>query len=72
MFQEGTMTAHRPAKSSPARAVTRKQDPKPPEDGWPAVVRYAIDSTPRTVRFCAILLVAGVVLAALIVLRLWL
>jgi hypothetical protein len=74
MHEEDTMTAHRPAKPSPTKTVARKQDPEPPEDGWPAVVRYAIDSTPRTVRFCAIVLVAGVVLllAVLLGLRLWL
>jgi hypothetical protein len=71
MHQEDTMTAHKPANSSPGKTVARKQDPEPPEDGWPAVVRYAIDSTSRTMRFCAIILVAGVVLAALLILRLW-
>ena len=34
------------------------------------MIRYAIDSTPRTIRLCAIILVAGAVLTALIVLRL--
>ncbi len=54
-------------------APDSRLDPEPPEDGWPAVVRYAIDSTSRTVRFCAIVLVAGVVLllAVLLGLRLW-
>ena len=65
------MTAHKPTKMRSA-APARKLDPEPdPEHGWPAVVRYAIDSTPRTIRLCLILLVAGVVLAALIILRLW-
>lgn len=68
------MTAHRPAKPSPTKTVARKQDLKPPENGWPAVVRYAIDSTPRTVRFCVIILVAGMVLllAVILGLRFWL
>jgi len=35
------------------------------------VVRYAIDSNARTIRLCAIILVAGVVLAALLLLRFW-
>ena len=79
MHQEDTMTAHRPAKPSPAKTVARRQDPEPPEskapeNGWPAVVWYAIDSTPRTVRFCVIMLVAGVVLllAVMLGLRFWL
>lgn len=34
MHEEDTMTAHRPAKPSPAKgSVARKQDPEPPEDG---------------------------------------
>lgn len=67
------MTAHKPMKSSPTRAVARRQDLAPPEDGWPAVVRHAIDSTPRTIRLCAIMLVAGVVLLLAVVLglRFW-
>jgi hypothetical protein len=65
------MTAHRPAKPSPAKAVARKPEPDPAVNGWPAVARYAIDSTPRTIRLCTIILVAGMVLAALLVLRFW-
>jgi len=70
MHQEGTMTARRPAKPSPARALTRKQDPEPPTNRWD-VIRYAIDDNGRTIRLCLIILVAGVVLAALLILRFW-
>jgi hypothetical protein len=64
MHQEGTMTAQR-------GTVARRTDPEPEPSGWPGVVRHAIDSWPCTVRLCVVVLVAGVVLAALIVLRLW-
>jgi hypothetical protein len=72
------MTAHRKARRAVAKKPTStprrasKPAPQRPSRGWPGVVRYAIDDTRRTVRFCAIILVVGVVLAALIVLRLWL
>jgi hypothetical protein len=42
---------------------------KPGSDLW-EVVRYAIDSNARTVRLCVIILAAGVVLGALIIMRL--
>jgi hypothetical protein len=58
-MQEGTMTAHR-------KAVARKPAPAPESEpdrsGWPGVVRYAIDSTSRTVRLCVIVVVVGAVL----------
>jgi hypothetical protein len=68
------MTARKPAKPSPHKKVAKKQDPEQPEDGWPAVVRYALEDWPRTVRFCAIVLVVGLLalLAMRLGLRLWL
>lgn len=56
--------------SRQGRALARKPEPEPPTNRWD-VIRFAIDSTPRTIRLCAIILVAGVVLAALIFLRFW-
>lgn len=58
------MSAHRPAKSSPARAVARKQDPEPEPGrfGWPDVVRYAIDDWRRTALLCVLVVVVGAVL----------
>jgi len=74
---EGKMTAHRKASRAVAKKPASAPVPSPrrparqrPGRGWPGVVRYAIDDNARTVRLCAIILVAGVVLAALIVLRL--
>ncbi len=64
------MTAHRPTKPPSARPVARKPPSSPPTNRWD-VVRYAIDSNARTIRLCAIILVAGVVLAALLLLRFW-
>jgi hypothetical protein len=64
------MTAHRPANPSPARSLARRQDSGSPTNRWD-VIRYAIDSNARTLRLCAIIVVVGVVLAALIVLRFW-
>jgi hypothetical protein len=66
--------------TAPRKAIARKSAPAPkprpgPESdrsGWPGVMRFAIESWARTARLCAILLVAGVVPGALIVLRLWL
>lgn len=68
------MTTRKPAKPSPHKKVAREQDPEPSDNGWPAVIRYAIDSTSRTVRLCAIALVFGVLvlLAMRLGLRLWL
>jgi hypothetical protein len=51
---------------APAPAHERESD----RSGWPGVVRYALENWPCTVRLCVIVVVAGVVLAALIVLRL--
>jgi hypothetical protein len=58
------MTAHRPAKPSPANAVARKQDaePEPGRLGWPDVVRYAIDDWRRTALLCVLVVVVGAVL----------
>jgi hypothetical protein len=55
------------------KAIAGKPDPNLVA-GWPAVVRYAIDSTPRTARLCVILVVVGAVLllAVLLGLRFWL
>ncbi len=72
------MTAHRQARKAVAQkraharqsAPRREPEPQHPSRGWPGVVRYALDSNARTARLCVIVLVAGVVLAALIVLRL--
>jgi len=68
--------------TAPRKAIARKSEPapkpqsrpKPGSDrsGWPGVVRFAIENWACTARLCVILLVAGVVLGALIVLRLWL
>jgi hypothetical protein len=41
-----------------------------PTNRWD-VIRYAIDDNARTMRLCAIILVAGVVFAALLILRFW-
>jgi hypothetical protein len=71
MPQEVTMTARRPAKPSPATALARKQTLDPPTNRWD-VIRYAIDDNARTMRLCLIILVAGAVYAALLILRLWL
>jgi hypothetical protein len=64
------MTAHRPARPSPARAPARRHDTRQPTNRWD-VILHAIDDWPRTVRLCVILLVAGAVLAALLILRFW-
>ena len=58
------MTPHRPAKSSPTKAVARKQDPEPEPGrfGWPDVVRYAIDDWRRTALLCVLVVVVGGVL----------
>jgi hypothetical protein len=59
--------------SAPRKAIAsrhRPQSPREPESGWPGVVRYAIDSTPRTVRLCVILVVVGAVLLLAVVLGL--
>lgn len=66
--------------TAPGKAIARKSArvPKPqsrpePEfdrSGWPGVVRFAIEDWARTARLCVVLLVVGVVLGALIVLRL--
>lgn len=64
------MTAHKPAKPSPGTALARKQDLDTSTNKWD-VIRYALDDNGRTVRLCLIMLVAGVVLAALLILRFW-
>jgi hypothetical protein len=58
------MTARKPAKSSPAKAVAKRQDPEPElgRFGWPDVVRYAIDDPRRTALLCVIVVVVGAVL----------
>jgi hypothetical protein len=56
------MTARKPAKPSAHKKVAKTQDPEPPDNGWPAVVRFALEDWPRTVRLCAIGLVFGVLL----------
>lgn len=67
------MTARKPAKPSAHKKVAKKQDSDPSDNGWPALVRYAIESTSRTARLCIILVVVGVLvlLAMRLGLRLW-
>jgi hypothetical protein len=81
MLKEGTMTAHRPAKPSPARALARKQDLDRPPNKWDAlihainVIEYAIEDPARARRLSMIVgtvvAVVGAVLAALLILRFW-
>jgi hypothetical protein len=56
------MTACKHAKPSAHKKVAKKHHPEPSDNGWPAVVRYALEDWPRTVRLCAIGLVFGVLL----------
>lgn len=58
------MTA--PRRSS--KAVANKSAPAPTPDpesdrpGWPGVVKYALESWPRTVRLCVLVIVVGAML----------
>ena len=66
------MTARRRNHTAVAkrRASARRPARQHPSHGWPGLIRYALDSNARTTRLCLIILMAGVVLAALLVLRL--
>jgi hypothetical protein len=74
MLQEDTMTERKRAKPSRSKKIAKKQSTDPAEGGWPAVVQFALEDWPRTVRLCVIGLVFGVLLllAVLLGLRLWL
>lgn len=55
------------------KVVARRPQPGPESEhpGWPGVVRHALDGWPRTIRLCVIVVVVGIVLAALLFLRFW-
>ena len=73
MLREDTMTARKPAKPSRRKKISKRRNSEQPENGWPAVVRYALEDWPRTVRLCVVGLVFGllVLLAMRLSLQFW-
>jgi len=67
MHREGTMTARKPMRHSPGRALTKKQDSDLPSNPW-AMIGFAIDDTGRTVRACVlgVVLIIAVVVSAVL------
>ena len=51
--------------SAPRKAIARRhrpQSPREPESGWPGLVRFALETWPRTVRLYGLVMMVGVVL----------